>query len=117
MVLHERMPAERRRYPRTQLHMALQAIRLDPDGVVEPDEPLEMVDISRGGVGVMTSRPAYPGQRMLLRLPAPGMGVRNVCATVRRCSKVSDQYRLGIEFDSPVYMSAAETVPAVTVAA
>jgi hypothetical protein len=70
-----------------------------------------MIDISRGGVGAMSRRSHYPGQKVLMKLPAPGLGVRNVCGAVRRCSKVGDEYRLGIEFERPLASLAAE-VPA-----
>ena len=93
-------PAERRRFPRTQLTLPIQAIRLDPDGDVV--EPMQLIDISRGGVGAVAHRPFYPGVKVLLKLPTPGMGVRNICAVIRRCRKSDEGYRLGIEFDSPI---------------
>ena len=93
-------PSERRRYPRTQIRMQLQAIRLDPDGDLL--ERMELMDISRGGIGALCSRSFYPGQRVLLKLPAPGLSVRNVCGIIRRCQKVQNDYRVGIEFDQPI---------------
>lgn len=100
-------PAERRRYPRTQIHLPVQAIRLDPDGDDVVDS-LEMIDISRGGIGAVCRRSYYPGQRVLLRLPSPGLGVRNVCATVLRCAKTLDEYQVGFEFEQPLLSLCAD---------
>ena len=99
-------PSERRRHARTQITLPVQALRLDPDGDVL--ENIEMTDISRGGIGATSVRPFYPGQRVLLRLPAPGLAVRNICATVRRCERMQEDYRLGFEFEQPLVSLAAE---------
>lgn len=105
MAFHE-APEERRRFPRTQIQLHLQAILLDPDGDIV--DSMEMLDVSRGGVGATSRRAHYPGQRVLLKLPAPGLGVRNVCGIVKRCSKRGQQYQLGIEFERPLASLAAE---------
>jgi len=92
---------ERRMHPRTQVRMPVQAIRLDPDGG-DLVHRMEMIDISRGGMGLVSNRSYYPGQRLVLKLPAPGMGVRSICAVVRRCRPDGERYRLGIQFDRPI---------------
>jgi len=109
---------ERRMYPRTQVRMPVQAIRLDPDGG-DLVHRMEMIDISRGGMGVLSGRAFYPGQRMVLQMPAPGMGVRSICAVVRRCRRDGEQYRLGIQFDRPIAglcAQPAESAPAAVAA-
>ena len=93
--------SERRLHPRTQMHMPVQAIRLDPDAG-DVVEHMEMVDISRGGMGAASSTSFYPGQRIVLTLPAPGLSVRSVCGIIRRCVKQEGRYRLGIEFERPI---------------
>lgn len=93
-------PEERRRYTRTQINMPIQAVLFDPDGEVV--DPMEMIDISRGGMGAVSRRAYYPGQRIVVKLPAPGMSVRNVYATVRRCGKSDGRYHVGLEFDRPM---------------
>jgi len=99
-------PPERRRHPRTQLHMTLRGIRLDPDGGDVLDS-LDMTDISRGGMGAVSQRTHYPGQRIVLSLPSiSGGGRRNVYATVVRCRQVEEAYRVGLEFD-PVTVGVA----------
>jgi len=90
---------ERRRHPRTRLQMVLHGIRLDPDGG-DVQDTLQMVDISRGGMGAVTDRWLYPGQRIVLRLPlAPDGRRKNMYASVVRCQKVQEGYRVGLEFD------------------
>jgi len=97
----EAKPTERRFHPRTQIRMPIHTIRLDPDGA-DLVEQVQMVDISRGGMGAVANRAFYPGQRLLVRLPAPGMAVRSITAIVRRCDKRDQQYRIGLEFDHPI---------------
>ncbi len=91
---------ERRRHPRTQLRLTLQGIRLDPDGG-EVLDTLHMQDISKSGMGAVSDRPYYPGQRVVLSLPGtPGVGRRNLYARVVRCRPGSEGYNIGLEFDN-----------------
>ncbi len=93
-------PVERRRHPRTMVQMTLRGVRLDPEEG-EILDSLRMVDISRGGMGVYTDRPAYRGQRFVLCLPMSDIGGRrNVYATVMRCRTTEDGYRVGLKFDT-----------------
>ncbi|MCK4625398.1 MAG: PilZ domain-containing protein [Phycisphaerae bacterium] len=107
-------PPERRRYPRTHLQMMLHGVRLDPDGG-DVRNTLHMVDISRGGMGVVSERWLYPGQRIVLSVPLhPDDKQRNLNATVVRCRKIEEGYRAGLEFDpSALGMAAYETPVAV----
>ncbi|MFA6133620.1 MAG: PilZ domain-containing protein [Phycisphaerae bacterium] len=92
-------PAERRRHPRTHIRMSLRCIRLDPDGG-DVTDTLDMMDISRGGMGARCERSFYPGQRIVLALPLAGeRGRRNVYATVVRCRPDAEGYNLGLEFE------------------
>ncbi len=92
--------AERRRHSRTHIHIRIRALRLDPDGG-EVIDSLQMQDISRGGLGAISEKPYYPGQRVILCLPmSAAKGRRNVYATIRRCRRVEDGYSLGMEFDT-----------------
>lgn len=104
-------PPERRRYPRTHLQMMLQGVRLDPD-VGDVQNTLHMVDISRGGMGVVSDNWLYPGQRIVLSVPLhPEGGRSNLNATVVRCRKVEDGYRAGLEFDPSALGLAAYEAP------
>lgn len=91
---------EKRRFPRTQVQMGVRCVRLDPN---EGDviDNLHLQDISRGGLGALTDRSYYPGQRVVLHIPLPdGRGKRRVYATVRRCGQDRYQgYRIGLEFE------------------
>jgi len=81
--------------------MTLGCVRLDPDGGDVVDS-LSMRDISRGGLGAYSSRPYYPGQRIVLNLPVPADGGRrNVYATIVRCRQEDDVYSVGFAFDAP----------------
>ncbi len=92
-------PKERRRHSRTQLDITLQGIRLDPDGG-DVLNSLRMIDISKSGMGVLSDRPLYRGQRLVLALP---FGVsserRNVYASVVHYRSAQDNYHVGLEFD------------------
>ena len=101
MTSVETYPPERRLYPRTQVQMRVQVLRLDPNEGDLVDE-LQMVDISRNGIGALSERMFYPGQRLIMKLPAAGMDVRNVCGQVRRCNRVDDRFIIGVEFDHPI---------------
>ncbi|MCY2931816.1 MAG: PilZ domain-containing protein [Planctomycetota bacterium] len=91
--------SERRRHGRVHLEMALQAVRLETDNVDVVDR-LHMIDVSRGGVGAISDRSYYPGQRVLIYLPLTGQSGRRVLyATVRRCRRHAQGYHLGMEFD------------------
>lgn len=59
-----------------------------------------MKDISRSGMGAITDRWLYPGQKILLCLPIhPDSTRKNITATVIRCQKNNEGFRLGMEFD------------------
>jgi hypothetical protein len=107
---------ERRRHTRTRLSMMLHGIRLDPDGG-DVHDTLQMLDISRRGLGALSDRWLYPGQKVLLCLPLHPQGVRrNVYATVVRCAKGADGYRIGLEFDSVIYGASVSGHPAAAAA-
>lgn len=94
-----KFPCERRRHPRTQLQMCLHGIRLDPDGG-DVVEVVEMTDISRCGLGVLSQRAFYRGQRIVLCLPmGQGGRRRNVSTTVVRCSQEAQGFHVGLEID------------------
>ena len=105
-------PLERRRHTRTRLSMMLHGIRLEPEGG-DVQDTLHMVDISRGGMGALTDRCLYPGQRIVLCLPLhPDGGRRNMYATVVRCQKTKDGFRVGLEFDRVAFGVALGQHPA-----
>jgi hypothetical protein len=109
-------PAERRRHQRTQLRMTLHGINLDPEAGTSQDT-LEMVDISRGGLGANADRYMYPGQKIVLCLPLhPDGGRRNIYATVVRCGRVTESYRVGLQFDHVAMGASVGFAPATAAA-
>lgn len=91
--------AEKRRHPRTMIKMRLRCLRLDPDGGDVVDA-LQMTDISRSGMGAFCDRSFYPGQRIILCLPATeGTGRRDIYAAVIRSQPTDQGHRVGFEFD------------------
>lgn len=81
--------------------MGVRCIRLDPHDVDVIDE-VDMVDLSRSGVGAVTEKWYYPGQKVVVCLPADSeYGKRQLKATVRRClSRHAEGFRIGLEFDN-----------------
>ena len=113
MMNTKRNQAERRRYVRTPLQIMLRALRMDPDG--DSMETFTMTDISRGGIGAVSERTYYPGQRVVLNMPLPDAPQRQrVYATIIRCRREQDGYHLGMSFDRP---SVSEASTAALVAA
>ena len=94
------MPVERRRHTRTNLQMTIRSVRLDPD-CGDVIDCLHMQNISRSGLGAVTDRAFYPGQRVILSLPiVPGMARKNVYARVVRCRRNRQAYDVGLEFET-----------------
>ena len=95
--------------------MTLSGIRLDPDGDLM--ESLQMLDISRGGIGAYCARSFYPGQKIVLCLPQTSdRGRRNVYASVVRCGQMEGGYRVGLHFDSASVASSCQASEAVAAA-
>lgn len=93
---------ERRRHSRTRVQMAVDCVRLDPDGGNVMDS-IHIVDVSQGGMGAVSDRAFYPGQRVLLHLPSTqDGGQRNIHATVVRCRHRNEGFRIGMQFDASV---------------
>lgn len=93
-------PVDRRRHTRTQLQMTLRSVRLDPD-CGDVVDCLHMTDISRSGMGAISDRSFYPGQRVVLCLPLTRSGGRkNVYAKVIRCQQNHQAYHVGLEFET-----------------
>ena len=94
--------AERRRYQRTQVRMAVDCVRLDPDGGDVVDT-IHIIDISQGGMGAVSDRAFYPGQRVVLQLPQTAEGARrSIHATVVRCRHRQEGFHLGLQFDASI---------------
>jgi len=78
----------------------LNCICLDPDAV-DVVNSLRTIDISRGGIGALSRRPFYPGERLVLCMPlSPGTGRRNLYASVvqSRYDCQNEGHRVGLRF-------------------
>lgn len=94
------LPIDRRRHARTQLQLTLRSIRLDHD-CGDVVDCLHMQNISRSGLGALSDRPFYPGQRIVLNLPfSPSSPRKNVQARVVRCQAHRQAYQVGLEFET-----------------
>ena len=109
-------PSERRMHPRTRVNMSIQVMRMDPDAGDLIDQ-VEMVDISRGGIGLVSDKSFYPGQRLVMKLPATGMDVRSICGVIRRCERRGESFQVGVEFDHPIASLCADGAKPVMAAA
>jgi hypothetical protein len=95
---------ERRRFHRWHWQADIQGICLDSRGrrVIET---LKTLDISRCGMGAMSSHPHAIGQNVVIGLLEPSGRTHYVHATVVRCENDEQGTRLGLEFkDSPAYL-------------
>ena len=102
MLYTESSMMERRRHARVPLDTAVPCIRLDPDAA-DILGVLYTVDISRGGMGALSDRPYYPGQRLILHLPRTAeTPQRDICATIvrSRFDETVGKHRIGLAFDS-----------------
>jgi hypothetical protein len=107
---------ERRQHNRLCLQIKLQCIRLDPEGGDVVDT-IETTDISRTGLGAISMRAYYPGQRILICMPMTNRnGQRNIYGTIIRCRQMEDGYYLGIHFDGLALSGFASSPPAVAAA-
>ncbi len=100
MAYETEMGMERRRHARTPHGVSILSVRLDPDGGDVVDN-LEMVDISRSGMGATADRFFRRGQRIILSLPSDSdSGYRSIYATIVQCHQDGEDYRVGLEFDT-----------------
>ena len=100
MAYEIEMGMERRRHARTPREVSILSVRLDPDGGDVVDN-LQMVDISRSGMGATADRYFRRGQRIILSLPSDSdNGYRSVYATIVQCHQDGEDYRVGLEFDT-----------------
>ncbi|UCD74697.1 MAG: PilZ domain-containing protein [Phycisphaerales bacterium] len=80
---------------------------------VEPLGTLHVRDISRSGVGLVSSAPATPGQSWLLQLGDERLVVATLFAACRFCRKIIDgAYLIGVEFGVDAAVLLAMGVPA-----
>jgi|GEM_PF-4405535 len=92
----EPLTFDRRRFQRDPAIGSFTAIVADPSGKIGLI-PVDLLDQSRGGVGLACRRHLEPGTRVSLAPtanPLPGNS-----ATVARCDRVGQTYHVGLDFD------------------
>ncbi len=100
--------AERRIFPRKEVHAHIQGKRMDHSISArrEPHLALSLRDLSAGGLSAISQAPVQSGERVSVFFPPQGIN-RGWDATGRviRCTPSGMGYRIAVEFD-PISMAA-----------
>jgi len=90
---------QRRAHPRVGIRCRISIIPVD-GGVVGQPIDVWTRDISRGGIGVLSSQPMKVGGRFVVRFPRPGDKPFALVCTVKCCSQISQGvYAIGAIFE------------------
>ena len=95
-------PAERRNFPRKEIHARLQGQRLNSAKVPQPDTHLSLAlrDLSLGGLSAISEFPLPAGQRIAIFFPPQGPNRGwDAYGKILRCDQSSLGYRVAVEFD------------------
>lgn len=102
MKIGPKTGAERRIFPRKEVHAYVEGKRLDHTipAHLQPHLSLAMRDISLGGLSAISSTPLNPGERISVTFPPQIVsGGWGAYGRVLRCEPSSTGYRLAVEFD------------------
>ena len=94
--------AERRMFPRKEVHAQVQGVRLDNTVPARrmPWLSLHLRDLSIGGLSAISPAPLERGERLTVSFPENGPLPRwDAYGRVLRCEKSSLGYRIAVEFD------------------
>ena len=100
--------AERRMFPRKDLHARVQGKRLDHTIPArrEPFLNLSLRDVSLGGLSAISQTPVQPGERVGVFFPPQGIQRGwDAYGRVIRCQPSTFGYRIAVEFD-PIPLAA-----------
>jgi hypothetical protein len=99
--------AERRAFPRKELHARIEGKRIDHTLVAlrEPLMELALRDLSVGGLSAISPAPLLRGERLSITFPAQAAsgslyGSWDTTGRVVRCDASGLGYRVAVEFDS-----------------
>jgi len=101
-------PADRRMFPRKEVHAHVEAKRLDHsiDALQRPHLNLALRDLSLGGLSAISDVPLNRGERVAVFFPPQGINRGwDANGRVIRCESSAMGYRLAMEFD-PMPMAA-----------
>ena len=95
-------PADRRMFPRKEIHAHIQGKRTDHsiDALRQPVVSLALRDLSLGGLSALTDMPLNRGERVTVFFPPQGVSRGwDAYGKVIRCEPSAMGYRLAMEFD------------------
>jgi hypothetical protein len=94
--------ADRRVFPRKEVHAELHVNRIDNTlpALQSPKLTLYLRDLSLGGMSAISPMPLEHGERLSLHFPRKGtIGGWDAVGHVRRCVKSALGFRIAVEFD------------------
>ena len=94
--------AERRIFPRKEIHVRVEGKRLDHSIVAhtQPQLSLALRDLSFGGLSAISQTPITRGERLTVFFPPQGTNRGwDAYGRVLRCDASSLGYRIAVEFD------------------
>lgn len=90
-------PDERRANPRAPTRSRVEVVQVQPGADKPTPELIRVRDISRNGLGLMTSENLPPGRRMLVLLPKTATEMFVLLCEVARVTRLpGDQYAVGV---------------------
>ena len=95
-------PADRRMFPRKEVHAHVEARRMDHsvEARRQPQISLALRDLSIGGLSALTDIPLNRGERVAVFFPPQGISRGwDAYGKVIRCEPSATGYRLAMEFD------------------
>ena len=99
--------AERRAFPRNELHARIEGKRIDHSlpALRQPHLEMALRDLSVGGLSAISPAPLLRGERLSVTFPAQSAGGRlhagwDAVGRVIRCEASSLGYRVAVEFES-----------------
>lgn len=101
-------PADRRVFPRREIHAEVQSRRLDYSipALKQPKLTLSLHDLSLGGLAASVDHPLNAGERLdVFFPPAESRGGWSAVGRVLRCYPSVTGYKIAVEFD-PIPMAA-----------
>jgi hypothetical protein len=102
MQIGPKSGAERRIFPRKEIHARVDGMRLDHtiEAHRQPQLSLAVRDLSLGGMSALTNTPLNDGERVSVFFPPQGaMRGWDAYGRVLRCEPSTMGYRVAVEFD------------------
>lgn len=100
--ISEQDGAERRMFPRKELHSRVEGRRMDHSVLAhrQPHLRLALRDVSLGGLSAISQGPIERGERVAIFFPPEGARHGwDACGRVLRCEPSALGYRVAVEFD------------------